>query len=428
MIAKIVQDVIDDLSSRQALAGAASVLYIGAFIGGWALWVRRIRRNREMVDVAVLVTGSRGKSSTVRALHAAFSAAGLFTYAKTTGTAAAELSTDGSETATRRIGQVSILEVLRIMAKASRAEPRPRALVFECMAVKPNLIGQIAHEMLLPDVVIITNAQVDHLEDEGSSLEEIARSMSEAIRPGSLVVTGESRDETLRAIRTVAEERGARFVAVSPGDASPEIFARLPYVHPQNVTFVLGITRSLGIDDDVAVDGMARCSKEPGEREIWRHSIGNLDALYTDLGAINDPSSLMSAIESFPWPVERDVPRIGLVTGRWDRPLRDLSFVGCLDRDRFDGLILTGGPVYRMRRELVANGWPPERIVVAAHLNRWRRVRDRRVVGLTSRIAPEAKRIMFVGLENEHDPLADRVRSYFGAGEAVHSISMGGER
>lgn len=428
MIANIVRDVIDDLSSRQALAGAASVLYIGAFIGGWAWWVRRVRRNRGSVDAAVLVTGSRGKSSTVRALHAAFTAAGLPTYAKTTGTAAAELSTDGTETATRRIGQVSVLEVLRIMDKAAKADPPPRALVFECMAVRPNLIRQIADEMLLPDFVIITNAQVDHLEDEGSSLEEIARSMSEAIRPGSLVVTGERRTESLDAIRMIAEERGARLMVVSPDDASPEIFARLPFVHPQNVTFVLGITRALGIDDDVAVEGMARASKEPGEREIWRRRIGDLDVVYTDLGAINDPSSLMSAIESFPWPVPREVPRIGLVTGRWDRPLRDLSFVGCLSRERFDGLVLTGGPVFRMRRELVASGWPPERVVVAARLNRSRRVRDRRIVRLASRIAPDASRIMFVGLENEHDPLADRVRAYFGAGEAVHSHSTGGGR
>ncbi|MEN9800890.1 MAG: hypothetical protein RLZ37_15 [Actinomycetota bacterium] len=126
----VIQDVIDDLASRQALSGAASVLYIALFIGGWWWWVRRVHIRRRDVETAVLVTGSRGKSSTVRALHAALSAAGMATYAKTTGTAAAEIDVNGRETSTRRIGQVTVLEVLRIMQKALSNGDKPNALVF----------------------------------------------------------------------------------------------------------------------------------------------------------------------------------------------------------------------------------------------------------------------------------------------------------
>ncbi|MFM8856061.1 MAG: Mur ligase family protein, partial [Actinomycetota bacterium] len=344
-VRSVIHDVIGDLASRQALSGAASVLYITFFIGGWWWWVRRVHTRRRDVETAVLVTGSRGKSSTVRALHSALSAAGRATYAKTTGTAAAEIDVDGRETSTRRVGQVTILEVLRIMNKALGNGSKPDALVFECMAVRPHLIAILANHMLKPNITIITNAQVDHLEDEGSSLEEIARAMSEAITPNSFVITGERAAEPLSAIRSVAQARGALLVEATPEHLPPDSSTRLPYVHPQNITFVLNITRLLGIDDEIAIDGMARASKEPGEFEVWRRSVGDIEVTYADFGAINDPHSMLSALRGFDWPLARSIPRIALLTGRWDRPYRDLSFIGCIDRESFDGVIVAGGPV-----------------------------------------------------------------------------------
>lgn len=413
----LVNDIIDDLTSRQALAGAASVVYIAAFVIGWWWWTRRVRLRRRNVDCVVLVTGSRGKSSTVRALHAALSEAGWPTYAKTTGTAAAELAVDGSESPTRRIGRVGVLEVLRTLDRA--LDSQPRALVFECMAVKPDLIALIADEMLDPDISIITNAQVDHLEDEGSDLAEIAASLAKAIRPSALVVTGESDAGALHAIRQAAIAHGARLAATATDALPGEIRTRLPFVHPQNVTFVLEVTRHLGIDDETAIRGMERSSKEPGELEIWRREMGGLDVAYVDFGATNDPASVLSALDAFVWPLPRSVPRIALVTGRWDRPYRDLSFVGILDRDRFDALVLTGGPVHMMRRELLRRGWPAERVAISTGADRRTRVRTHRVTRLVRSIDPTARQAMLIGLENEHDPIADRHRSFFHLGLLV---------
>lgn len=424
----IVRDVVDDLASRQALSGAASVLYIALFIGGWWWWVRRIHVRRRAVATAVLVTGSRGKSSTVRALHAALSAAGRATYAKTTGTAAAEIDVKGQETPTRRVGQVTILEVLRIMHKALSNGDKPDALVFECMAVRPNLIAVLANDMLKPDIAIVTNAQVDHLEDEGSSLEEIARAMSEAITPGSLAITGERRTEPLTVIRTVAELRGAQLVEATEEHLPPDWSTRLPYVHPQNITFVLNVTRSLGIDDETAINGMAMATKEPGEFEIWRRSVGDIDVTYADLGAINDPQSLLSAIGSFDWPLPRSAPRIALLTGRWDRPYRDLSFVGCLDRETFDGVIVSGGPVRMVCDELVSSGWPRDRVISSRAVDRWEQQRSRRFQNLVRLIDASANQAMLVALENEHEILADGFRSFFHRGALVRDRVDGDRR
>ncbi|MEN9801409.1 MAG: hypothetical protein RLZ37_534 [Actinomycetota bacterium] len=418
-VRSVIHDVIDDLASRQALSGAVSVLYIALFIGGWWWWVRRVHIRRREVETAVLVTGSRGKSSTVRALHAALSAAGRATYAKTTGTAAAEIDVNGRETSTRRIGQVTVLEVLRIMQKALGNGDKPNALVFECMAVRPNLIAVLANDMLRPNITIITNAQVDHLEDEGSSLEEIARAMSEAITPGSFVITGERDAAPLSAIREVAQSRGALLVEAVPEHLPPNASIRLPYVHPQNITSVLNITRFLGINDEIAIDGMARASKEPGEFEVWRRSVGDIDVTYADFGAINDPHSMLSALRGFDWPLARSNPRIALLTGRWDRPYRDLSFIGCIERQSFDGVIVAGGPVRMVCCELVRSGWPVERVMPAKSFDLWEPWRNRRLRDLIRRIDASANTAMLVALQNEHEMLADRFRTFFHGGALV---------
>jgi poly-gamma-glutamate synthase PgsB/CapB len=410
--------IIDDLTSRTGLAGAASVLAVDGLMVVWWWWTGRVQRRRDAVPVRILVTGTRGKSSTVRALHAALLAAGMRPCAKTTGTAAAELDQDGRETRTRRLGRPSVLEVLRSMDRALAAPTPPDALVVECMAVRPELIDLVAHRMVAPGIVVLTNAQVDHLEDEGSDVAAIAASMALAVTPGSLVVTGETAPGPRRAIADAVTTAGGTLVVATPDEVDPDLLGRLPLVHPANVATVLAVTRSLGIDDEVAVQGMAAATLEPGEGERWRQRLGSLTATYADLGAVNDPASLGEALEAFAWPPP-EVPRIALAVGRWDRPLRSLAFVGCLRRDRFDGVVLTGGPVRQVRRELLRDGWPAERIVVATPFDRVASIWRHRTARLVQRIDASAAEVLVVALQNEHEPLADRVRSTFRQGIAL---------
>lgn len=410
--------IIDDLTSQTALAVAASVLAVGALIAFWWWWTGRVQRRRDAVPVRILVTGTRGKSSTVRALHAALLADGRRAHAKTTGTAAAELDQDGRETRIRRLGRPSVLEVLRTMDRALAAPTPPDALVVECMAVRPELIDLVAQRMVAPGIVVLTNAQVDHLEDEGSDVTAIAASMARAVTPGALVVTGETSPAPRQAIADAVAAAGGTLVTATPDEVAPDVLERLPLVHPANVATVLAVTRSLGIDDEVAVGGMAAATLEPGAGERWRHPLGSLTATYADLGAINDPASLGDALEAFAWPPP-EVPRVALAIGRWDRPLRSLAFVGCLRRDRFDGVVLTGGPVRRVRRELLRDGWPAERIVVASPFDRFASIWQRRTARLVRRIDASAAEVLVVALQNEHEPLADCVRSTFRRGIAV---------
>ena len=61
------------------------------------LWYRR------RIPIRIHVNGSRGKSSVTRLIAAGLRAGGLRTVAKTTGSAAAVIHADGSETPVRRV-------------------------------------------------------------------------------------------------------------------------------------------------------------------------------------------------------------------------------------------------------------------------------------------------------------------------------------
>ncbi len=417
------RQVIDDLTSRGALSGAASVLLLIGLLGGWWLWTSRATRERESVRASILITGSRGKSSTVRLIHAALSRAGLHPYGKITGTEASELSTNGAEHPTFRLGAPSVTETFGTMRRAFRGDPRADCLVFECMAVSPPLIALLADRIVDPDTVVITNVRLDHLEEEGSDRVEIARSLSSAIRPESLVVTGETEAAPLAAIEEQAGDLDASVVDCDAGAVPQETLARLPSAHPQNVALTLAVTRSLGIEDEVAIEGMASASREPGDHEIRRRRLDGLEATWLDLGAVNDPESLAEALDQFDSMPIPDGPRIALVFGRWDRPLRALEFAGFLRPDAFDGLILAGGPVHPMRTNLLDGGWHPDRVVIASPFDSLRPVWTREVSELTRRIDAEATAVVVASLENEHDGLADRVRNFFTAGDRVDGVT-----
>ena len=418
-VESLVEQVIDDLTSRGAMAGAFSLIAIVMAMMLWYRWTIRLKRQRAALTHAVLITGSRGKSSTVRLLHSAMSQMGLSVYAKTTGTAAEEIACDGTETPTTRLGQVSVLEMLQTMDRAFADEPKADVLVGECMAVTPSLISLISDRMVRPDVVVITNAQLDHLEEEGHTEEEIAASMCSAIRPNSLVITGEDHPGPLAIIQEKAAAKGARVVHARAADVPADVLAKVPHAHPQNVAMTLAVTRECGIPADVAIAGMAVASEEPGEREVWRRNVGDIEVTYLDLGAINDPASLLEAIDHLQWPFGRGVPRIGLLNGRWDRPQRALEFAGLLEPGTFDGLIVTGGPVYPIRRELVRRGWEAGQVLTAVRFKWSRREWGGQVRRLATGRFPGSRRAVLVSLENEHEALADHVREYFHAGQRI---------
>ena len=132
----LLEHVRGDLLTQQSLSAVLATLALIVVLSVWYAWSTRALKALWAIPMRVLVTGTRGKSSTVRLIHAALTAGGIPTIGKMTGTSSRELDTLGKEYHTNRVGQVSVLEVLETVHRnMKRKGPQPKAVVLECMAV-----------------------------------------------------------------------------------------------------------------------------------------------------------------------------------------------------------------------------------------------------------------------------------------------------
>lgn len=406
------EGVVNDLSSRGALAGALAGIYALATLGWWIVHVRHIRRLSERIPIRILVTGTRGKSSVVRLLHAALTSAGLKVEAKTTGTAARYIDPDGRERSTTRLGQVSILETVSTMAQSARRNVD--AVVVECMAVNPVLIRQLSADIVRPTIVDVTNCDLDHLEEEGSERVEIMRSLAQAVTSDQVVVTTERDPLCVWELQQETERNAGQLVAVDRRlslDSFGQPLVRDAY--PENVSLVLATTRACDIPDSISVAGMRRASHEPEEEEFLESSLLGMPVRLCNLGSINDANNVLPAVHRILGPKAPNTPRIALLSGRSDRPLRAMLFAGLLPTSDFDGVIVTGGPEVMVTSALESSGWPRKHVLRLGALAYSRRLAVRAIVGFVRRSYPSAGGFEIVALENIHVPFAASLRRYF---------------
>jgi len=406
------EGVVNDLSSRGALAGALAAFYSLIILGWWIGHVWLIRRRSARMPIRILVTGTRGKSSVVRLLHGALRQAGYRVWGKTTGTAARTLDIDGYETPTRRLGQVSILETLGSISAANHRGAN--ALVTECMAVNPILIEQLSADIVRPTIVDVTNAELDHLEEEGTDRRAIMRSLSLAVNDDQAVVTAEHDPMAVWDLQQRCREKGAALIVTdSAGSVGLAGQPLVPGAYPDNVALALATTRACGISDEVALAGMRAASREPQVEEAFDGSIAGMSVRYVNLGSINDADNVVPALRRVMGPREVGVPRVALLCGRSDRPLRALLFAGLMSPTMFDAVAISGGPEAMVRREMLASGWRADRVVALGLRSYSVRLAGRRLNSIARSVTSGCSIYELVALENVHVPLAASLHRAF---------------
>src|SRR5947208_7934723 len=163
-------------------AGLSAVVYAALHVE----WQRH-RRALSRIPVRVHVNGTRGKSSVTRLVAAVLRAGGICTVAKTTGTSARMILPDGSELPVLRDGPPNIRELIRSIGAAARLGAE--AIVFECMAVDPDLQRVAETAIVQPTLTVVTNARMDHTDVQGRNEHDIARAF--AVRPGGTLLTSD---------------------------------------------------------------------------------------------------------------------------------------------------------------------------------------------------------------------------------------------
>lgn len=384
----------------------AAVLLYGALLLKQATDVRRAR---ESFATRVLITGSRGKSGTVRLIHAGLCRSGRSAYGKITGTRAVELLPDGTEKATVRFGSAGISELAQSMLRAEKA--RADFGIFECMAISPERIHAVQAKYVKARIVVIPTIRLDHLEDEGVTESEIGMNIFRAVDDCDYLVTGIDQPDLQTAYRQWCEAKGIEFILAKPGPDTPRILGH----HPTNVEVARQVLLLLGLSDEQACAGMRTASTEPNVLNF--RSIPNPGGIalgLADIGAANDPQSAYEAMAQ--WPLEGEVV-VPVVANRWDRPLRAVVFAGALI-GRY-AVVGVSGTLFRWIENLAPATLSPERrdYVSTEFFELTRRLAtdpellERTLIALLGK--PDQGRFVLMIMANTHDRHTDLLRKTF---------------
>jgi hypothetical protein len=291
----------------------------------------RLKRWLAAIPVRVHVYGTRGKTTTARALYGALSASGHAVLGKTTGDSPLILLPGGAERRLRRIGPASVREYLRCLQTA--AVHRCDAVVFECMAVSPESIAA-ASAMLSPTHLVVTNTRPDHHETMGDTPSAITATLALSVPPACTVFATE--DAGVAPVRDRARTLGNAFHGIPEKDQPPLLQSR---------ELVLAMARTLDQTPPALEPATAFW---PGFR---RHALPDGGGFrFLDLFSANDVASSAMLLEKA-LSGEQDAdftgrPLVALLATRPDRPLRTRAFVEWFGTPRcravFSGYVALG--------------------------------------------------------------------------------------
>jgi len=311
----------------------------------------RVRR----IPLRIHVNGTRGKSSVTRLIAAGLRAGGIKTMAKTTGTLPRIIDFEGKEVPIIRYQRANIIEQVKIFRYFARR--KPEAVVVECMAVLPEYQWLCEHKLIHAHISVITNARLDHINEMGHWREQITRSLCNTIpekkifgesRPVNGVVKPPvlftSEQTNFRIMKELAAEQNIQ-IFQHPGDSiSRAELQKFSYIeHPANVDLALAVCDWVGIDRQVALDGMYRTAPDAGALKLARCHEGAKELLFVNAMAANDPESTLEIYHQIS---ERFAPLgtvLILLNSRADRQDRSIQLIEMAAANmKFEHFILTG--------------------------------------------------------------------------------------
>ncbi len=345
----------------------AAILALSGLTGlGLERW--SLFRARRRIILRVAVTGTRGKSAVTRLLAGVVRETGLPVAAKTTGSRPVFIRSDGTESVLPRTGRPSILEQKAVLRAAGRLGAR--ALVAEMMSIRPENLRAEARLILRPNIVVITNARLDHRPEMGGTKDRVALSLSAAIAPGSTVFVLEEENRPVYA--EAARRAGAKLVIVPAGGAAEgKVFGAGRFGDfPENARFVEAVAAHLGIAPDKAAAAAAGTAPDFGALRTWRLPAEN-DApasFAVNAFAANEPESTAAALSRLAASGRVYPPRrIAILNFRADREDRTRQWLSAARTGYFAGfagLVAAGDHAAAIGRRLRRLAGP-ERAVIS---------------------------------------------------------------
>jgi poly-gamma-glutamate synthase PgsB/CapB len=204
---------------------------------------------------------------------------------------------------------------------------KARALVAECMAIKPELQWISENQILRSSIGVITNARMDHVEEMGDSLEKIAASLGNTMSRQGVLFTADPL--VAKTLETRAKTRGTIIELVQALDPQDIDAAASLYLAGTALSrwwladagLALAVAGHCGVKREIALRGIAKARPDPGAARFVE--IGNgLKAL--DASAANDPESLLDIVNSM---IGHEKELLFVYNNRQDRLPRLMSFL-----------------------------------------------------------------------------------------------------
>lgn len=318
---------------------------------------RQHERNLHAIPTRVLVNGIRGKSSITRLVAGALRGGDLRVVAKTTGTAARFIYTDGTEEPVhRKFNIANVVEQIGIVSRAAAEDPD--ALVIECMAVMPAL-QEINQEKLIQSTIgVLCNVREDHLEEMGPTLDDVARSLSRSMPHGGVCITAER--ERLHVLEQEAAKRNCKLIAVDPEDVTDaELEAFSWFTFKENVAIALAVAAEVGVSREDAMRGMWAAPPDPGVLSVETYRVSDATIRFANIFAANDPRS---TVLNFQQLLDRGAiapPIFTLINCRPDRVERNGQMGEIVPELQTEKLFLIGHPT-KSARDAVPRSWQGE--------------------------------------------------------------------
>jgi poly-gamma-glutamate synthase PgsB/CapB len=312
---------------------------------------------RRSVPIRIHVNGSRGKSSVTRLIAAGLRTSSKRVIAKTTGSAPRIIFEDGSEEPIPRRGKPNIRELVDFFRIVKRK--RADAVVVECMAILPELQKVTEHSIVKSTIGVITNVRPDHIGEMGTTLTEIAESLSLTVPKKGVLFMQEGRFTSL--FRQKAERLNSKFNPVKITEPTDYEMKRFPYVeHKENVALALSVCEYLGIKRAHALEGMHHAEPDIGVLRIHRVIEDGKIIEFVNAFSANDPESIALIWDKVK---KRSEQKIVLVNTRRDRILRSKQ-LGALIARHIDAThyIVTGTFVKAFITSALKAGLERERI------------------------------------------------------------------
>ena len=244
----------------------------------------------KQLPIRIHVNGARGKSSVTRLIAAGLRESGMKILAKTTGSAPRIIDENGKDLVIHRLRSASIGEQVKLLR--GFAKKKPDAIVVECMAVQPQYQWVAEQKMIKSTINVITNVRPDHLDEMGSSMRDIALSLSNTIPFNGRLVTAER--DNLDYLVDVAESRDSVVDVVSADLISDDYMNKFPYLeHSENVALALQVCREAGVEKETALKGMLKTPPDPGALVVWNLKIKKQNHQFVSAFAANDPKSTL---------------------------------------------------------------------------------------------------------------------------------------